>query len=160
SQTEIGATSHLAASPPPLPVDLPQLEGLDLKARYHSARCGGDFFDGVVIGSRVIFLLTDIAGRRDETRPLAVEIQKVFRERAQDLFGPADANESESISLLTRDVNRSLIEAAHGVRFAPAFLGCFNLTLGILTYHNAGSLFVAFHDGENMRVLEPGGIPL
>jgi serine phosphatase RsbU (regulator of sigma subunit) len=61
---------------------------------------------------------------------------------------------------LARDVNRSLIEAAHGVRFAPAFLGCFNLTLGILTYHNAGRILAAFHDGNSVRILEPGGIPL
>jgi serine phosphatase RsbU (regulator of sigma subunit) len=61
---------------------------------------------------------------------------------------------------LAHDVNRALIEAAHGVRFAPAFLGCFNLTLGILTYHNAGRLLAIFHDAGDVRVLEAGGIPL
>jgi serine phosphatase RsbU (regulator of sigma subunit) len=144
----------------PLPVNLPQLEGLDLKARYHSDRCDGDFFDGVAIGSRVVFLLMDIAGRRAETHPIAVEVQNVFRTRAQDLFEPPDANESEAIALLARDVNRSLIEAAQGVRFAPAFLGCFNLTLGILTYHNAGRILAVFHEANNVRVLEPDGIPM
>jgi serine phosphatase RsbU (regulator of sigma subunit) len=144
----------------PLPVNLPQLEGLDLKARYHSDRCDGDFFDGVAIGSRVVFLLMDIAGRRAETHPIAVEVQNVFRTRAQDLFELPEANESDAIAQLALDVNRSLIEAADGVRFAPAFLGCFNLTLGILTYHNAGRIFAVFHDANSVRVLEPGGIPL
>ncbi|HMD21528.1 MAG TPA: PP2C family protein-serine/threonine phosphatase [Alloacidobacterium sp.] len=144
----------------PRPVALPELEGVDLKARYNSARCGGDFFDGVVVGSRVLFLLSDIAGRRDETRPIAIEMQNVFRAKAQELFGPPDANESEGIALLARDVNRALIAAAHGVRFAPTFLGCFNLGLDILTYHNAGRLCAVFHDASSARVLDDGGIPM
>lgn len=144
----------------PLPVSLPQLVGLDIKAMYHSTRCGGDFFDGVAIGSRVIFLLTDIAGRRREVFPIAAEMQHMFRMRAQQLFESPDANESEGIALLARDVNRSLIEAAQGVRFAPAFLGCYNLTLGILTYHNAGHLLAVFHDTEIARILESGGMPM
>ena len=156
---ELGAPSGMTGSTP-LPVNLPQLEGLDLKARYHSDRCAGDFFDGVAIGSRVVFVLMDIAGRRAEAHPIAAEVQNVFRTRAQDLFEPPGANESEAIALLARDVNRSLIEAADGVRFAPAFLGCFNLTLGILTYHNAGRILAVFHDANSLRVLEPGGIPM
>ncbi len=158
SVTEFAAPSGPGSNPSP--ANLPQLEGLDLKARYYSERCGGDFFDGVAIGCRVVFLLTDIAGRRAQAHPIAVEVQKVFRTRARELFEPAGANESEGIALLARDVNRALIEAAQGVRFAPAFLGCFNLTLGILTYHNAGRLLAVFHDAESVRVLEAGGIPL
>ena len=144
----------------PRPVALPELEGVDLKARYNSARCGGDFFDGVVVGSRVLFLLSDIAGRRDETRPIVIEMQNVFRAKAQELFGPPDANESEGIALLTRDVNRALIEAAHGVRFAPTFVGCFNVSFSILTYHNAGRLCAVFHDSSDARILDDGGIPM
>jgi serine phosphatase RsbU (regulator of sigma subunit) len=139
---------------------LPQIESLDLKARYHSPRCGGDFFDVVATDARVLFLLTDIAGERPETHALAVDIQKVFRTRAHDLFKHSDTNESEGIAILARDLNRSLIEAAGGVRFAPAFLGCYNLTLNILTYLYAGDLLAVFHDGEKALVLEPGGIPM
>jgi serine phosphatase RsbU (regulator of sigma subunit) len=139
---------------------LPQFESLDLKARYHSVRCGGDFFDGVATDSRVIFLLTDIAGRRPETHAIAIDIQNVFRTRAHDLFKHSDANGSEGIAILARDVNRSLIEAARGVRYAPAFLGCYNLTLNILTYHYAGHFLAVFNDGHETRVLEPGGIPM
>jgi serine phosphatase RsbU (regulator of sigma subunit) len=146
--------------PSPHPVNLAQIESLDVKARYHSPRCGGDFFDGVALDSRVVFLLTDIAGRRPETHAIAVEVQNVFRTRAEDLFKHSDANESEGIALLARDINHSLIEAAHGVRLAPTFLGCYNLTLNILTYHYAGHLLAIFHDAEKTRVLEPCGIPL
>ena len=159
SRTKLGASLR-PPDPTPLPVSLPQLDGLDLNVRYHSDCCGGDFFDAFATASRVVFVLMDIAGKAPEAPAIAAEVQNVFRTRAQELFGPAEANESEGIALLARDVNRALIEAAHGVRFAPAFLGCFNLTLGILTYHNAGSLLALFHDAVSVRILEPGGIPL
>jgi len=157
SATELGTRQ---AGLVPRPVKLPELEGLDLKFRYYSDRCCGDFFDAVAIGSRVVFILTDIAGRRAEVFPIAAQMQNVLLARAKELFEASDANESESIALLARDINRSLIEAAHGVRFAPAFVGCFNTALGVLTYHNAGSLLALFHDTESVRVLAPGGIPM
>jgi len=152
--------SGSSLGPSPQPVDLPHIKSLDLEARYNSPRCGGDFFDAVLLDSRVVFLLADIAGRRPETHAIAIEVQKVFRSRAKELFGDAAANESEGVALLARDINRSLIEAAGGVRLAPAFLGCYNLALNILTYHYAGDLLVIFHDGEKSHVLERCGIPL
>ncbi|MFL6427939.1 MAG: PP2C family protein-serine/threonine phosphatase [Acidobacteriaceae bacterium] len=165
---EIGMASSLSelgsppgqAGPSPRPANLPHIEGFDVQARYQSDRCCGDFFDAVAIGSRVVFLLMDIAGRRPETHAIAIDVQNVFRTRAQELFERSDANESEGIALLVRDINRSLIEAAQRVRFTPAFLGCYNLNLHILTYHYAGHLLAVFRDAEKTRVLEVGGIPL
>jgi serine phosphatase RsbU (regulator of sigma subunit) len=145
--------------PAAYPDDLTRLDGLDLMARYRAGRRGGNFFDGLAIGQRVIFLLTDIAGARAEARALAVDVQTAFRQYAPDLFGPSGANESEAIATLAYELNRSLIEAARGVHFAPAFLGCFSLATGILTYHNAGLLSV-FHDAEGARILHTGGVPL
>lgn len=158
-QSEAGSPLNVQGSSP-RPVKLPQFESLDVAARYHSARCGGDFFDGVALDSRLLFLLTDIAGRRPETQEIAVEVQNTFRSRAEELFRYPDANESECIALLARDINHALIEAARGIRFAPAFLGCYNLTLNILTYHYAGHFLALFRDAEKTRVLEPCGIPL
>jgi serine phosphatase RsbU (regulator of sigma subunit) len=158
-QTELGASSGLPDATP-LHVNVPQLEGVDLQARYHSEGQGGDFFDARAVGPRVIFLLADIAGRPPESQAIAAEMQNAFRTRAQELFELPEANESEGIALLARDVNRALIQAAQGVRFTPAFLGCFNRTLGILTYHNAGRILAVFHDAVSARILEPDGIPL
>jgi serine phosphatase RsbU (regulator of sigma subunit) len=145
--------------PAPYPANLTMLDGLDLMARYRAARRGGNFFDGLAIGQRVVFLLTDIAGARAEARALAVDVQTAFRQYAPDLFGPSGANESQAIASLAYKLNRSLMEAARGVHFCPAFLGCFSLALGILTYHNAGLLAV-FHDAEGARTLQSGGMPL
>jgi serine phosphatase RsbU (regulator of sigma subunit) len=152
-------TSMDVTGPTPCPVDLMRLEGVDLSARYHADRCGGDFFDGLAVGSRLVFLLTDIAGPRSETHAIAVEAQVAFRQTARELFSAEDANESEAVAALAHEVNRSLIEAAKGVRFAPTFLGCFNLTLGILTYCNAGRVQAVFRDAESAHVLERGGVP-
>jgi serine phosphatase RsbU (regulator of sigma subunit) len=160
SLTELGTRSLGITGTTPCPVKLTKLPGLDISARYHSDRCGGDFFDALTIGFRVVFLLTDIAGPRAETHSIAAEAQFAFRERAWELFGAPGANESDAIATLAHDVNRSLMEAANGVRFAPTFLGCFNVTLGILTYCNAGRVLAVFRDAKSACVLERGGVPL
>jgi serine phosphatase RsbU (regulator of sigma subunit) len=87
-------------------------------------------------------------------------MQQVFRHAASSLFAEAGTNESEAIASLTHEVNRALLEAAEGVRLAPAFLGCFNLTLGVMTYCNAGQIPSVFRDAEGTHVLEQGGVPL
>ncbi len=157
---ETGAGTPIGGChPAPYPANLAKLEGLDLRAHVRAARRGGNFFDGLAIGQRVVFLLTDIAGARAEARALAVDMQTAFRQYAPDLFGPSGANESEAIATLAYELNRSLMEAAHGVHFSPAFLGCFSLALGILTYHNAGLLAV-FHDEQGARILQSSGVPL
>jgi serine phosphatase RsbU (regulator of sigma subunit) len=160
SLMELGTPSLGARGTTPCPVNLTSLPGVDLSARYHSERCGGDFFDGQTVGSRVVFLLTDIAGSRAEAHTIAVEAQYAFRQRAWELFSPADANESDAIAKLAHDVNRALMDAANGVRFAPTFLGCFNAELGILTYCNAGRVLAVFRDRKTVQVLERGGVPL
>jgi len=157
--TELRTRPVGAAGPTPCPVNLTRLEGLDISARYHSERRGGDFFDGLTTGSRLVFLLTDIAGPRAEAHAIASEAQVAFRQSALELFSPVGANESESIAALAHEVNRSLMEAASGVRFAPTFLGCFNTTLGILTYCNAGRVVAVFRDARSVCVLERGGVP-
>jgi serine phosphatase RsbU (regulator of sigma subunit) len=143
-----------------LPIDWSRLDSVDIRARYHSECRGGDFFDALAISHRVLFLLTDIAGTRLQAKQVALVAQAAFRQRALELFAGAEVNESDAMAALAHAVNLSLIEAAHGVRFAPTFLGCFNRLLGILTYCNAGSLLALFRDGGDVRVLESTGMPL
>jgi serine phosphatase RsbU (regulator of sigma subunit) len=159
-QNDTIASSPSVPGPDLLPVDWSRLDGVDLHARYHSECRGGDFFDALAISHRVLFLLTDIAGTRSQAKQVALVAQTVFRQKAQELFEDPAVNESDAMAALAHAVNLSLIEAVHGVRFAPTFLGCFNRTLGILTYCNAGSLLALFRDGGNVRVLESTGMPL
>jgi serine phosphatase RsbU (regulator of sigma subunit) len=142
------------------PVEWSRFDGVDLHAGHHAECCGGDFFDGLAIGDHLLFLLTDIAGPRLEAQGVALQVQNAFRQRARELFAGSEVNESDATAALVHAVNLALIEAAQRVRLAPTFLGCFNLPLGILTYCNAGNLLALLRDGDNVQVLESGGMPL
>jgi serine phosphatase RsbU (regulator of sigma subunit) len=135
-------------------------DGVDVYARHHSDCRGGDFFDGLAVGPRVLFLLTDIAGPRPEARELMLQVQDAFRQKAQALFTGSQVNESDAMAALAHEVNLALSETARHARMAPTFLGCFNVALGILTYCNAGSLLALLRDGASVRVLGSGGMPL
>jgi sigma-B regulation protein RsbU (phosphoserine phosphatase) len=148
------------AGPAPLPVVSSQWDGVDLHARHHPLCRGGDFFDALPIGQHVLFLLTDIGALPLQARDVASEVQSVFRQRAQELFAGAEVNESDALAELAHVFNLALIDAAQGARFAPTFLGCFNLTHGILTYCNAGDLLALVRSEGGVRVLESSGMPL
>jgi serine phosphatase RsbU (regulator of sigma subunit) len=148
------------AGPALLPVVWSQFDGVDLYASHHAQCRGGDFFDVLSVRQYVVFLLTDIAGPQPQAQEVAYEVQSIFRQRAQELFEGPEVNESNALAELAHAFNLALIEAAHGVRFAPTFLGCINLTLGILTYCNAGNVLALVRSEGNVRVLESNGMPL
>ena len=157
----VGAASALASSGrEPRRVKLGQVEGLDLHARYYFDRTGGDFFDAVRVGSRVAFLLSDIAGRRPELDPIAAEMQEAFQASAADLFGASDANLMEGTGLLVQAINEALMGAAKKVRFAPTLVGCYDLQLGVLAYVNAGGQTAVLRDSEGTRLLPNVSMPL
>lgn len=147
------------------PVDWSRFDGVDIYAEHHSECRGGDFFDALLLGDRVLFLLTDIAGPRPEALRVAAEVQNAFREKAEEFFAPsagakAEVNESDAMAALAHAVNLSLIEAADRTQLAPTFMGSFQRTLGILTYCNAGNVLALARDGGEVRTLESGGMPL
>jgi serine phosphatase RsbU (regulator of sigma subunit) len=144
----------------PLPTALPPLAGLDLQARYYSARTGGDFFDAATAGPHVVFLLTDIAGSRTDAHAIAAAIQDVFRLRVPQLFSGDGINMMDTLSTLAHEVNQAIYEAAGGSRLAPTFLGCFNLPLGLLAYINSGGQPAIFRDNDGTRILGHVTMPL
>lgn len=143
-----------------LPVVWSQFKDVDLHAAHHSPCRGGDFFDALSVGPHVLFLLTDIAGLQLQAQEVASQVQNVFRQKARELFAGSDVNESDALAELAHAFNLAVIEAAQGVRFAPTFLGCFNLTHGILSYCNAGNLLALVRSEGKVRVLESSGMPL
>jgi serine phosphatase RsbU (regulator of sigma subunit) len=144
----------------PLPTALPPLQGLDLHARYHSSRTGGDFFDAVAAGPHVVFLLTDIAGGRAEAHPIAAAAQDLFRHRVPQLFTTEVINMMDTLGTLAHEINQAIYSTAGGSRLSPTFLGCFNLPLGVLAYINAGGPPAIFRDGDGTRVLGHVTMPL
>lgn len=144
----------------PLPSSLPALQTGSLAALYRSARKGGDFFDFASIRARLIFVLLDIAGQRDEALEIAASVQDVFRTEAVQLFNQSPVNESDALSDLTISINRAIMVAASGVRHAPAFIGCYDEELSILTYINAGHTPALVKDKEGVALLSANGLPL
>jgi serine phosphatase RsbU (regulator of sigma subunit) len=123
------------------------------------ARIGGDFFDFAAINGRLVVVLLDIAGDRNQAFPLAVQLQERFRALAPDLFAHDDLNEAVALSDLLLDLNRTLIDAT-GVHCSPAFLACYNEDLGTLLYINAGHVPGVLHDAGGAALLHPVGLPL
>jgi serine phosphatase RsbU (regulator of sigma subunit) len=144
----------------PLPTALPALEGLDFHARYYSSRTGGDFYDAVAAGPHVVFFLTDIAGSRDEAHTIAAAVQDTFRPRVPQLFSNQVVNMMDTLATLAHEINQALYEASGGSRLAPTFLGCFNLSLGLLAYINSGGQPAIFRDTDGTRVLGHVTMPL
>lgn len=144
----------------PQRADLSGLPGLDLHSRYYSPRCGGDFFDAVSVGSRVIFFLSDIAGKKDEAHAIAATTQEIFRGRAAEIFGAIDANLMDATTEMVHEINHALIHASKGVHYAPTFVGCFDVDLGILAYINAGGQSAILSESEGARPLGNASVPM
>jgi serine phosphatase RsbU (regulator of sigma subunit) len=144
----------------PLRTDLGRLQGLDLHAQYHSTRTGGDFFDALKVGARVAFFLTDIAGTREVADPIAAAAQATFRRKVPELVGALDANLMDATAHLVQELNRALIGASAGVHFAPTFVGCYDLQLGVLAYINAGGQTAILRDSEGTRALPNVSVPM
>jgi serine phosphatase RsbU (regulator of sigma subunit) len=144
----------------PRRAELGLVDGLDLHAEYYFDRTGGDFFDAVRVGSRVAFLLSDIAGRRREAGAIASEVQEVFRASAVEFFGASDANLMEGTEMLARAINLAIMGPAKEVHFAPTMVGCYDVQLGVLAYINAGGQTAVLRDSDGARILPNVSMPL
>lgn len=144
----------------PLPVCFPVLRGSQFAARYQGARVSGDFFDLVLLGDRLIFLLLDIAGRREYALHVAAIVQLVFREGAEALFASAESNEADALTQLVLAVNRGIIEITGEAHLCTGFFGCFREDLGMLTYISAGHPPAYIKDSRGITELVAQGLPL
>ena len=104
--------------------------------------------------------MMDIAGKRDEAMHIAAAVQDKFREAVPELFTGADVNEAQAAADLNIVINRTILEAAGGVRCAPAFLASFDENLGTLTYVNSGHTSALVRDAEGTTELKANGVPL
>jgi len=145
----------------PQPPVLPSAAGLKVSACYRAARVGGDFYDFVQLGpNRLLFVLLDIAGKKEDTLNIAAAAQDVLRQCGQELLGQEDINVADVLTDLLLDMNRAIIGAANGVRCAPAFLGSYDSDFGLLTYCNAGHIPGFVRDESGLTLLESNGLPL
>jgi serine phosphatase RsbU (regulator of sigma subunit) len=145
----------------PAPPLVPTLPAVGIAALYRGARMGGDFYDfAVTQDGRLVFLLLDIAGKRKEALDIAASVQQDFREKAPEMFHGQDINQSDALNNLSILLNRAILKAEDGVRHAPAFVGCYDPALGMLTYVNAGHTPALLKDTQGITLLKANGIPL
>jgi serine phosphatase RsbU (regulator of sigma subunit) len=145
----------------PAPSHPPQLANTSVAALYRGARVGGDFFDFVPTPSgHLLFLLLDVAGRREGAFEIAAAAQGRLRTLGPERFKDSEANESIALTELALELNRSIMQAADGVRCAPAFLGCYQPALGMVWYLNAGHTPGLLRDSSGVATLEANGLPL
>lgn len=144
----------------PEPTCFPVMTGAQIAVRYHGARIGGDFFDILNIGDRLIFVMLDIAGKRDFAFHIAAIVQVVFRERGEDLFSSENVNEADALTQLVLSINRGIMEISGTAHFSTGFAGCYHQVLGTLTYISAGYTPALVRDSHGVSELAANGLPL
>jgi sigma-B regulation protein RsbU (phosphoserine phosphatase) len=143
----------------PLHSGVPELHDAEIAALYYDRRMGGDFYEFLRVGkSRMLFALLDMAGRRSDTRETLIAAQTRFRTMAPKLFGGEDFNEATAMMNLCYAMNSTILN--RGVRSCPAFIGCYNESLGTVCYANCGHTPALLRDGAGITPLEATGLPL
>jgi len=145
----------------PRPSIIPDRADLSVSAVYQGSRIGGDYYDFLPLSdTRIVFLLSDVAGKRDEALNIAAAVQDAMHERAPELLSDPDANVSDGVTELVLDLNRTVIQAAGGVRPAPAFVGCLDEQFGLVHYVSAGHTPAFIKGKGEVTQLDPTGLPL
>src|SRR5208337_4496883 len=145
----------------PVTSEIPELHGAELASVYYGRRMAGDFYDFIRVGpNRVLFGLLDAAGGLKNTRAILSAAQHTFRTVGTELFARGDINEADAMMELCLQLNQTVLKAADGVRSCPAFLGCYEESLGIVCYCNAGHTPGLLRDRAGVRELPATGLPL
>lgn len=144
----------------PAPIAVPAMNAASMAAVYHGDRVGGDFYDFVRVAPHlVLFGLLDVAGKHQENQSIVSAAQKTFRYVGLQLFSRDDINEANAMIELSLQLNRTIMSAAAGVRSCPAFVGCYNESLGTVCYSNAGHTPALLRDSTGITPLPATGLP-
>lgn len=144
----------------PRPSLLPYKPELSVSALYRGSRVGGDFYEFLPLSdTRMLFVLADIAGKRDEALHIAAAVQDTIQQRGPELLSDGDANLTEGVTALTLELNRTVMQAAGGVRSAPAFVGCLDEQFGLVHFVSAGHPPVLVKGADGITQLDPNGLP-
>ena len=145
----------------PVHADVPELHHAELAAVYYGRRIAGDFYDFIRVSpDRVLFALLDAAGGLAQTRTIVSAAQRIFRTVGSELFARQDVNETEAMMELCLQLNQSILKTAEGICACPGFVGCYNESLGVVSYFNAGHTPGLLRDHAGASELPATGLPL
>lgn len=138
-----------------LPERLPQIEGLDIAARYESSsEVGGDYYDFIRLGdSQLLFVVADVQGHGVASALIMSNFQATLRA----LIGVQGA---DSPAGLISALDNCLVSSTRGKRFVTVFLGVLNLASLELCYVNAGHVvpIVLRSAGGTLELSEGGAV--
>lgn len=142
----------------PKTTKFPDLKSAEVAALYRAARIGGDYFDFFKpVTGKMVFILMDVAGKRERALHVAAAVQDTLHERAPKLL--ANGEDERAITALTLELNGVVLKMAQGVCCAPAFLGCYDETIHTVTYVNAGHTPGLLRDSHGVTELPSNGLP-
>src|SRR5215472_17718339 len=145
----------------PILAPVPELQDAQLAAVYYDHRVGGDCYAFLRPNPhRVLFALIDVAGRSEENRPVVAAVQSALPSLGSALLAGDNVNEAEAMVELCLRLNDTILETAHRVCSSPAFIGCYNESLGTVSYFNAGHTPGLLRDGSQVIELRATGLPL
>jgi serine phosphatase RsbU (regulator of sigma subunit) len=145
----------------PIQSEVPRLRDANLAAVYYGQRMGGDFHDFLRVSpNRVLFGLLDVAGRLEENQDIVNAAQTTFRTVGAELFADEEVNPAEAMIEICLQLNRTILKAAGKVRSCPAFVGCYDESLGTVVYFNAGHTPGLVRDPGGVSELPATGLPL
>lgn len=113
-----------------VPSELPGHDDLDIYAVLSPAKAvGGDFYEYLLRGDRLIFAIGDVSGKGVPAAMLMSLTRCLFR------FIAHNESKPEEIMKL---INNALSENNDNNMFATMFIGSLNIKTGVLAYCNAG----------------------
>jgi sigma-B regulation protein RsbU (phosphoserine phosphatase) len=135
------------------PRDLPDLAGLRCAGACRPARgVGGDYYDVLPLGSsRVALALGDVSGKGISAALLMARLQALLRSHA--------ALHVDDPCAVLQAVNRMMLDASDGARYATLFYGVYDGPTRTLRYVNAGhNPPYLLRAGGDVELLREGGL--
>jgi sigma-B regulation protein RsbU (phosphoserine phosphatase) len=144
------------------PRSVPNLQGIEIEAICRPARVvSGDYYDFIRISpTRLAIALADISGKGISAALLMANVQAALR---SDVLRYRDGqmflhHEQIDTSEIVSHLNLHLFRNTSDERYATFFFGVYDTATRQLHYTNAGHLPPVYISGDNVRLLETGGM--
>jgi sigma-B regulation protein RsbU (phosphoserine phosphatase) len=153
-----GTATAPQSSRQPKTAKFPELKHAEVAALYRAARIGGDYFDFFKpVAGKMVFILMDVAGKRERALHVAAAVQDTLHERAPKLL--ANGEDEPAVTTLAHELNAAVMKAAEGVCCAPALFGIYDESIDTITYINAGHTPGLLRDAHGISELPANGLP-